>query len=306
MQQSDTISAIATPQGTAGIGIIRISGETAIGTAEKIFFPVCGKKLSDMESHRAVYGHIRDFQGELVDEAIALVMRSPHSYTKEDVVELQCHGGTMPLRRTLALTYEAGARSAERGEFTKRAFLNGRLDLSQAQAVMDVIQARTRTSLKVAEGHLSGQFSGRIRNLRHDILEQIAHLEASIDFPEDEIEEVVLEHVEKKVVDFINLLKEMLRTARRAYGSHHREAECREVQPAQCPSAGGKGDRHRYPWYHAGQHRGICGYRGGSLAHHRYRGNPKDGGCCGAHRRGAFQKLCGGGVPSSGHFRWFP
>ena len=213
MQQSDTISAIATPQGTAGIGIIRISGETAIETAEKIFFPVCGKKLSDMESHRAVYGHIRDFQGELVDEAIALVMRSPHSYTKEDVVELQCHGGTMPLRRTLALTYEAGARPAERGEFTKRAFLNGRLDLSQAQAVMDVIRARTKTSLKVAEGHLSGQFSGRIRNLRHDILEQIAHLEASIDFPEDEVEEVILENVEEKVVDFINILRGMLRTA---------------------------------------------------------------------------------------------
>ncbi len=213
MQQGDTISAIATSQGEAGIGIIRISGEKAIEVAGKVFFSISGMKLEAVESYRAVYGQIRDAEGELVDEAIALVMRSPRSYTKEDVVELQCHGGRMPLRRTLALTYEAGARPAERGEFTKRAFLNGRLDLSQAQAVMDVIRAKTESSLKVAAGHLSGRFSGKIKELRQDILEQIAHLEATIDFPEDEIEEVVLDEVRDNVIDCINYLSEILSTA---------------------------------------------------------------------------------------------
>lgn len=214
MQQGDTISAIATSAGEAGIGIIRISGEKAFDVAEQIFFPVNGKRLRDMEAYRAAYGQIRDMQGGLVDEAIALVMRSPCSYTREDVVELQCHGGPMPLRRALALSYEAGARPAERGEFTKRAFLNGRLDLSQAQAVMDVVRAKTSSSLKMAESHLQGRFSERIREFRRGILEQIAHLEASIDFPEDEVEEVVLGNVREKVVDFINGIGELLKTAR--------------------------------------------------------------------------------------------
>ena len=213
MEQGDTISAVATSAGEAGIGIVRLSGRDSIAITEKIFRCANKNKLSQISSYKAVYGHICDLQGEVVDEAIALVMRGPHSYTREDVVELQCHGGSMPLRRTLALTYEAGARPAERGEFTKRAFLNGRLDLSQAQAVMDVIQAKTGASLRAATGHLSGAFSRKIGELRRDILEQIAHLEASIDFPEDEVEDVVLERVDEKVIDFINFLEEMLRTA---------------------------------------------------------------------------------------------
>ncbi len=214
MEQEDTISAVATAVGEAGIGIVRLSGERSVEIAEKIFWCNNKNKLSQLSSYRAAYGQIRDLRGEMVDEAIALVMRGPRSYTGEDVVELQCHGGVMALRRTLALTYEAGARPAERGEFTKRAFLNGRLDLSQAQAVMDVIQAKTEASLKVAAGHLSGAFSKRIGKLRGDILEQIAHLEASIDFPEEDVEDVVLDRVDEKVMDFINYLEDMLRTAR--------------------------------------------------------------------------------------------
>ena len=139
--QGDTISAIATAQGEGGIGIIRLSGEQAIAVAEKMFRPASGKALSDYASHRAVYGRIVDEAGQVIDEAMVLIMKAPHSYTKEDVVELQCHGGVMPLRKTLSLTYAHGARPAEGGEFTKRAFLNGRLDLSQAQAVMDIITA---------------------------------------------------------------------------------------------------------------------------------------------------------------------
>lgn len=191
MQQGDTISAIATPQGEGGIGVIRISGEHALKTAGKVFRAKNGKPLVMAGSHRAVYGHIVDEAGKVIDEALALVMIAPHSYTVEDVVELQCHGGLMTLRKTLELTWKAGARPAERGEFTKRAFLNGRLDLSEAQAVMDIIQARTETSLTMAAGHLTGHFSKEIQAMRHDILGMIAHIEAAIDFPEDEVDDIL-------------------------------------------------------------------------------------------------------------------
>ena len=210
--QGDTISAIATAQGEGGIGIIRLSGEQAIAIAEKMFRPAGGKALSDYASHRAVYGRIVDEAGQVIDEALVLIMKAPHSYTKEDVVELQCHGGVMPLRRTLALTYQHGARPAEGGEFTKRAFLNGRLDLSQAQAVMDIITAKTDRSLKMATGHLTGAFSAKIKSFRQEILGQIAHLEAAIDFPEDEVDDVVTESVAEKVVEVRNNIAKLIKT----------------------------------------------------------------------------------------------
>ena len=213
MQQGDTISAIATAMGEGGIGIIRVSGERAIEVATAVFRPASGRKLTDYGTQRAVYGRIVDETGAVVDEAVALLMQAPHSYTKEDVVELQCHGGIMPLRRTLQLTYQAGARPAERGEFTKRAFLNGRLDLSQAQAVMDIIGARTERSLSMATGHLAGHFSAEIQTMRHTILGQIAHLEAAIDFPEDEVDDVVTKDVIENVVDVRNKIRRLLCTA---------------------------------------------------------------------------------------------
>ena len=211
--QGDTISAIATAQGEGGIGIIRLSGERAIAIADKMFKPASGRTLNAYESHRAVYGRIVDEDGQTVDEAMALIMKAPHSYTREDVVELQCHGGVMPLRKTLALTYQHGARPAEGGEFTKRAFLNGRLDLSQAQAVMDIITAKTDRSLKMAAGHLTGAFSAQIKAFRQEILGQIAHLEAAIDFPEDEVDDVVTEKVAEKVVEVRNNIAKLLKTA---------------------------------------------------------------------------------------------
>ena len=211
--QGDTISAIATAQGEGGIGIIRLSGERAIAIADKMFKPASGRTLTAYESHRAVYGRIMDEDGQTIDEAMALIMKAPHSYTREDVVELQCHGGVMPLRKTLALTYQHGARPAEGGEFTKRAFLNGRLDLSQAQAVMDIITAKTDRSLKMAAGHLTGAFSAQIKAFRQEILGQIAHLEAAIDFPEDEVDDVVTEKVAGKVVDVRNHIAKLLKTA---------------------------------------------------------------------------------------------
>lgn len=211
--QGDTISAIATAQGEGGIGIIRLSGDKAVEVAAKMFRPASGKALTEYESHRAIYGRIVDAEGRTVDEAMVLLMKAPHSYTKEDVVELQCHGGVMPLRKALALTYDYGARPAEGGEFTKRAFLNGRLDLSQAQAVMDIITAKTDRSLKMAAGHLTGQFSEQIKKWRQDILGQIAHLEAAIDFPEDEVDDVVTENVSEKVVEIRNYIQKLIKTA---------------------------------------------------------------------------------------------
>lgn len=200
----DTISAIATAAGTGGIGIVRISGENAVAVADKIFRGANGRKICDTKSHRVLYGKIVDERENVIDEAVALIMRAPSSYTREDVVELQCHGGIMPLRKTLALTFAAGARAAERGEFTKRAFLNGRIDLAEAQAVMDVVGAKTERALSAATGNLTGKLSQKIGELRGDILAMIAHLEAAIDFPEDDIDELFSEQIRKKVVDLIN------------------------------------------------------------------------------------------------------
>ena len=213
--QADTISAIATAVGNGGIGIIRISGENAVAVAEKIFRAKNAKKLKEIASHQATYGVVvRPQTDEVVDEVLCLPMYAPHSYTREDVVEIHCHGGVMPLKEILALTFAAGARPAEPGEFTKRAFLNGRLDLSQAQAVMEIIQAKTEVSLRMAAGHLEGRFSEKIHDLRHSVLGMIAHLEAAIDFPEDDIDAVVTDEVKYKVEALRTALAKILATAK--------------------------------------------------------------------------------------------
>lgn len=211
MEQEETIAAVATPLGEGGIGILRLSGETAIAVADGMFRPRRGGRLAEASSHRAVYGDI--VEGDCaVDEAIAILMRAPHSYTREDVAEIQCHGGSVILRRALAIALSHGARLAEPGEFTKRAFLHGRLDLAQAQGVMDVIAAKTEASLRLAAGHLSGRFSERIRALRQKILEIIAHLEVTIDFPEDDVDEVVAEDIHRQVTALSEDIEGMLAT----------------------------------------------------------------------------------------------
>ena len=212
MQQDYTISAIATAIGQGGIGIVRISGEKAVEIAEKCFRPAAGGKVREY-GRSAVYGNIYKENEEFLDEAICIVMEAPHSYTCEDVVELQCHGGPVVLRELLALTYRLGARPAEPGEFTKRAFLNGRLDLSQAQSVMDMIQARTTMSLEMSAGNLQGRLSEKIQEMRQEILGVIAHLEASIDFPEDDIEDVAMEEAELKVEKLHGDLEDLLASA---------------------------------------------------------------------------------------------
>ena len=211
--QADTIAAIATAPGEAGVGMLRISGARAIEVADAVFRAASGKRLKDAETQRVLYGHVVDEEGAPIDEVLALVMRVPHSYTREDVVELSCHGGSIVLCRVLGRVLAAGARSAERGEFTKRAFLSGRLDLSQAQAVMEIVSARTDRALRVAEGHLAGHFSGKIHAMRQKCLGLIAHLEAAIDFPEDEIDDVVIDEVERAVAQLRQEIRALLATA---------------------------------------------------------------------------------------------
>lgn len=214
MKQNETISAVATAAGAAGIGVIRLSGATAIDVADKIFCAANHKKLHDVDAGKIVFGHVKNFDGEIVDEVIVLVMRAPKSYTKEDVVEIQCHGGSEVLREILNLTFKAGARPAERGEFTKRAFLNGRIDLSQAQAVLDVIQAKTSAALNIAQNRLSGRTSKKIRDIRQNILNVLAHIDALIDFPEDDIDDVVLNEMDEKISAQIDELEKFLKNRR--------------------------------------------------------------------------------------------
>lgn len=189
MHEQDTICAVSTPPGEGGIGIIRVSGKDAVRIASSVFKPGNGKGISLEESQTLHYGHIvaADTR-EVVDEVLLSVMRSPATYTREDVVEINCHGGMVPLSRTMALLIAAGARQAEPGEFTKRAFLNGRIDLSQAEAVMDVIRARTELAHKAANEQLLGGLSREISALRERLISVTASVEAGIDFPEDDIE----------------------------------------------------------------------------------------------------------------------
>lgn len=182
----DTISAISTAPGEGGIGIVRLSGRKALSIADQIFVCAGDKQPSDFKSHTVHYGKISD-NGRIVDEVILNVMRKPRTYTREDVVEINCHGGMVALREVLDLTLKHGARLASPGEFTKRAFLNGRIDLAQAEAVIDIIRAKTGAALKVSLGQLSGALSKEINKIRRKLLDVLVILEANIDFPEEGI-----------------------------------------------------------------------------------------------------------------------
>jgi tRNA modification GTPase len=179
----DTIAAISTPLGEGGIGIVRLTGRDALAIGQGLF----NRRLSD---RRLVYGHVIDPDGdEVVDEVLVAYMAAPHTYTREDIVEINCHGGPLPLQRILNLALRRGARIAEPGEFTLRAFLNGRIDLAQAESVLDVVQAKTAASLRVAVQGLGGGLSQSLKALRGEVMSVLAYLTARIDFPEDEVEE---------------------------------------------------------------------------------------------------------------------
>ena len=182
---SDTIAAIATGMGNSSIGIIRLSGDRAIEIADKIFVPKNNKKkISSLPSYTAAYGHI-SYDDEMYDEAVALVMKAPHTYTTEDVVELDCHGGITVLKRILDLIIKLGARPAEGGEFTKRAFLGGRIDMSQAEAVMDLINSKNDYAAKASLKKLQGGLKNIITDMREKLLYNIAYIESALDDPEN-------------------------------------------------------------------------------------------------------------------------
>lgn len=185
---NDTIAAISTPPGEGGVGIIRISGEDSFRIAERIFRPRKQKNWLS-QNYKMHYGHVVDpGSGSVIDEVLLSVMKAPHTYTRENVVEINCHGGIVPLREAFRAVLAAGARLADPGEFTKRAFINGRIDLTQAESVIDVIRSKTEASLKVAISQLGGGLSDKIRKIQDRILAILAELEVSIDFPEDDMD----------------------------------------------------------------------------------------------------------------------
>ncbi len=202
-QTSDTIAAIATPQGTGGIGIIRISGPEALHILQRLFKPY--RSHHTFTSHTLYYGTVQNREGNVLDEVLAVYMRAPNTYTREDVVELQSHGSYLVLNSILAEVFHCGARPADAGEFTKRAFLAGRIDLTQAEAVIDLLQARTGTGHQLAIDQLQGEMFHRIERIRDALVSILAVVEVAIDFPEDDVELIDRE-------DMLHQLEEHVRT----------------------------------------------------------------------------------------------
>lgn len=213
-QEFDTIAAISTPPGEGAISIVRLSGDDAVKIANKVYRSG-SKQLSDVDSHTIHYGHIFDPATEkMVDEVMVSVMRAPKTFTREDVIEINCHGGIVVVNQILQLLLRQGARLAEPGEFTKRAFLNGRVDLSQAEAVMDLIRAKTDKAMNLALNQLDGNLSSLIRSLRQEILETLAQVEVNIDYPEyDDVEELTTRLLLEKANQVQGQINQLLLTA---------------------------------------------------------------------------------------------
>ena len=213
-QEFDTIAAISTPPGEGAISIVRLSGEQAISIADAVF-QSGKKKLIDVSSHTIHYGHIFDPEKyQMMDEVMVSIMRKPKTFTREDIVEINCHGGIVVVNQILQLVLRQGARLAEPGEFTKRAFLNGRVDLSQAEAVMDLIRAKTDEAMNLAINQLDGNLSRLIRQLRQEILETLAQVEVNIDYPEyDDVEELTTRLLLEKANQVQKQIQALLQTA---------------------------------------------------------------------------------------------
>ncbi|HHW56265.1 MAG TPA: tRNA uridine-5-carboxymethylaminomethyl(34) synthesis GTPase MnmE [Clostridia bacterium] len=223
----DTIAAISTSPGEAGIGIVRMSGEEALNIISKIFKPYRAKDIKKVKSHTLHYGHIIDPETEeIYDEVLVSVMKKPHTYTREDIVEINCHGGIVVTSKILELILKQGARLAEPGEFTKRAFFNGRIDLSQAEAIIDIITAKTMLANRYAQKQLSGYTGQRMKELKDKMIGLLAHLLALIDFPEEDVEELernemlkiareIVKDIEKLIASSESgrIIREGLRTA---------------------------------------------------------------------------------------------
>ena len=204
--ETETIAAIATAMSNSGIGIIRISGDEAISIADKMFKSIKeGKRLTDVKTHTVHFGHIIE-GNNVVDEVLVTVMKAPNTYTREDIVEINCHGGVVVLKKVMELVLKNGARPAQAGEFTKRAFLNGRIDLSQAEAVIDVINAKNEYALSNSVSQLRGQISSKIKDIRNNILNQIAYIEAALDDPEH----MSLDGYDEKLMDITKSIMSQL------------------------------------------------------------------------------------------------
>ncbi|MDY2882751.1 MAG: tRNA uridine-5-carboxymethylaminomethyl(34) synthesis GTPase MnmE [Romboutsia timonensis] len=208
----DTIAAIATAPGEGGIGIIRISGEKSLQVAQSIFKSKSGKMIKDYNARTLIYGTVVDNE-KVIDEVLVAYMKGPNSYTAEDVIEINCHGGFISVKKILELILSKDVRLAEAGEFTKRAFLNGRIDLSQAEAIIDVIKSKTDMAHEVAQSQLEGSLAKKIKDLRMNVTEVLAHLEVSIDFAEEDVEEITYQTLEEKALELRNEIKKLYDTA---------------------------------------------------------------------------------------------
>jgi len=210
----DTIAAISTASGEGGIGIVRLSGERALSVAENIFISPNNKNIRKGDARTIHYGYIVNPENnETVDEVLLSVMKGPNTYTKEDIIEINCHGGMLPLKKVLELTLSSGARLAEPGEFTKRAFLNGRIDLSQAEAVLDIISSQSEMSNKVAIEQLRGTFSEEVCKMRNDVIDLLALIEVTIDFSDEDIEQKALLTLANKTKDVKMNIKKIFDTS---------------------------------------------------------------------------------------------
>ncbi len=208
---NSTICAVSTAQGEGGIGVIRVSGEEAINICDKVFESVSGKSLKEMKGYSAAFGCVKK-DGEKLDEVIATVFRKPHSYTGENVVELSCHGGIFITREVLRIVMEAGAEIAQAGEFTKRAFINGKMDLTEAEAVIDIISAKGKSAARAAMLAKDGALWRRIENIKNKLVSTAAHFSAWADYPEEDIEEVNEEHLNNIFDECLFDIKKLLST----------------------------------------------------------------------------------------------
>ena len=208
----DTVAAISTPVGSGGIAIVRMSGNSSVDVLKKVFVPVGNKKVSQIKSHTVTYGHIVD-DGKIVDEVLVVVMFAPKTYTREDVVEINCHGGVRVANSVLSALIKNGADMALPGEFTKRAFINGRIDLSQAEAVIDLINAKTELSKRASINRLEGRLSKKIREIREEILTMTAHIEVNIDYPEHDNEDITFNMIFNKTNLLIKSIDKLIDTA---------------------------------------------------------------------------------------------
>lgn len=214
MLENYTIAAISTPLGAGGIGIVRMSGEDSFTIANKIFEGKNKKDVKDYKSHTIHYGKIVDPKTqEVIDEVLLSILKGPHTYTKENMIEINCHGGLIVVQKILQLVLREGAQLAEPGEFTKRAFLNGRIDLSQAEAVIDVINAQTELALQSSVSQLGGGLSEKVKVFRQELLEMIAHIEASIDYPEHDMEELTYEMIQTNTEQLLEKVNDFIQTA---------------------------------------------------------------------------------------------